>query len=711
MRRLRTLLGILLLILIAPWLAWRAIPPLDPLPPAPYGVGRTTRILDREGRLLYSVGPEGEQVLPVPLEEVSPFCRQATLAAEDARFYRHPGVDPLAVLRAAWQNWRAGQVVSGGSTLTQQVVRLYLFPPQERLRRTWERKLREAWLALRLERRYGKDQILALYLNGAYYGRQATGIEAAARAYFGRSARDLGWAECIFLAGLPQAPSRLDPVRNPEGARARFLQVRERLVQEGILTAQEAREIPFPEVLPAPRRAVEAPHFVFWVLEELRARFGEEALREGLEVRTSLDRELQRRAQELVRRHVDRIRDRYGATNAALVALDPATGEIRVLVGSADYWDDGIDGKVNVVLSPRQPGSAIKPLIYLAAFRAGWTPATLVWDLPFTFRDRQGRPYRPQNYDLRFHGPMRVRTALANSYNVPAVYTLDRIGVEAAVELGLRMGLESWRGREHDLALALGGAEVTPLELAGLYAVLARGGTYLPPVAILEVRDGESRLLYRYDPPLPQPVLGPDGPRLTYLITDILKDEEARRPTFGAYSPLWLEGWEAAAKTGTTTDWRDAWTAGYTANLVAVVWVGNSDGRPMEGLSGSLGAAPLWHDFMVAALAGERPRPFPRPEGVEEVWVCPVSGYLATPACPGRVRERVPKGREPTRPCPLHAFYPLLPDGRRAPPDCPQARLQALEVWPSEYQPFARLLGRGLLPPSGPCPTGGADLP
>lgn len=625
-------------------------------------------IVDRSGRLLYeAINPRVGRHVPVPLERIPLDLRQATIATEDARFGHHPGVDVLALLRALWLNLRSGEVVSGGSTIPQQVARTLLLAEGERNERTLWRKVREAVLAWRLSRAYTSDEILELYLNQTYYGHYARGVEAAAQAYFGKHVDELDLAECALLAGLPQSPAQYNPLENPEAARVRQRVVLDLMVRRGYLTPEEARTaaaeplrfaaIPFP---------IQAPHFVMYVQRLLEEQVDPAVLaRGGLVVHTTLDLDLNREAERIIRRHLERLtapekgNPPRQVDNATLVALDPGTGEVLAMVGSPDYFDPRISGAVNGALALRQPGSAIKPLTYAAAFdparatpeRPPLTAATLVEDVLTSFVTREGDPYVPLNYDLEFHGPVLLRQALGSSLNIPAVKVLDYIGVETLVTLAHDLGIHSLEaGHRYGLALTLGGGEVSLLELTRAYAAFANGGNLPPLRAILRVEDLQGRVVWEPEPAGPRPIL---DPRVAYLITDILSDNYARLLGFGERSPLRLSR-PAAAKTGTTTDWRDNWTLGYVPQLVVGVWMGNADGSPMVGVSGVDGAAPIWHDFMEMALRGQPLLPFVEPPGLVRVRVCAESGLLPRPSCPRQREELFLAGTEPRETCDLH---------------------------------------------------------
>ena len=624
----------------------------------------STKIYDRHGRLLYEIiGSHAGKHTPLPLDEIPFYLRQATIATEDASFYTNPGVDAKAILRAIIINLRGGEVLSGGSTITQQLARNVLLPPEERTQRTLTRKLRETILAWRLARTYSKDEILALYLNETYYGNLAYGVEAAAQAYFGRSAAELDLAECALLAGLPQSPALYNPLVDPEAAKERQAVVLDLMVKHGYLDKAQAglakeeqlhfASVPFP---------IRAPHFVMHVRRLLEDELGLTALeRGGLQVYTALDLDMQDTARWIVRRRLAKLSERSrglpdrNVRNAALVALDPWTGEILAMLGSPDYFNPRIDGAVNVTLATRQPGSSIKPITYAAAFdprRADpYTAATMVNDVRASFVTKEGDPYVPVNYDHLYRGPVLLRQALASSFNLVAVKVLDNVGLEDMTALARRLGITTLDDSERfGLALTLGGGEVRLLELTAAYAAFANGGHRVEPVAILRVEDSQGNVLKEWRSETGERVL---DERVAYLITDILSDDTARISGFGEGSVLKLSR-PAAAKTGTTTDWRDNWTVGYTPELVVGVWAGNADNEPMRHVSGVAGAAPTWHDFMEEVLKGRPVQEFAEPEGLVRVEVCSLSGQLPSPHCPHRKTELFIAGTEPRQYCTMH---------------------------------------------------------
>jgi 1A family penicillin-binding protein len=607
----------------------RDLPSVEALPERP--VFKTTEILDRHGNTLFEVFDQqaGKRTV-VSLSEVPDHVINATIATEDADFFTNPGIDIRGIARAAREGLEAGRVVGGGSTITQQLVKNVLIPPEQRYEINFGRKIREAVLAFQLSRTYAKEQILEMYLNEIYYGNLAYGIEAAAHIYFGKAAQELTLAESAMLAGLPQLPAVYDPFKDPAAANRRQGQVLDLMVRHGFLhaaTADQAKAEPLQYTTPDTGRIV-APHFVMYVRDLLAEKYGQRALfQAGLRVYTTLDPDTQRVAEEMVARHVPTLA-RQDARNASLVALDPRTGEILAMVGSPDYFNAAIDGQVNAALADRQPGSAIKPIVYLAALQRGFAPATVVLDQQTRFPDGPNRFYSPENFDKRFRGPVTLRRALGNSLNIPAVKVLQYVGVREAVRTARAMGITSLSEEQHyGLSFTLGGSEVKLLELAGAYQALANGGRVIPTDPILRIEDSTGRVVEERAPP---PGEAQIDPRLTFMISDILADNNARIETFGVNSPLRLSR-PASVKTGSTDDYRDSWTLGYTPSLLAGVWVGNSDGHPMRFVLGSSGAGLIWRDFMEKVLEGTPAEPYQPPEGLTRASVCTANGYLATP--------------------------------------------------------------------------------
>jgi penicillin-binding protein 1C len=631
----------------------------------------TTRILDRNGNVLYEIlDPNAGRRTYVPLEKISPFLVAATVATEDKGFYSHPGFDTFAIVRAFMQNYQSGETVSGASTITQQLSRALLFTPEERSDQSYQRKIREAILAAEITRRYSKDEILELYLNEIYYGNLAYGVQAAAETYFGTTADKLTLGQAAFLAGLPQAPAVYDVYTNREVTFSRQEDVLvlmyqdsqeqgciyvsnnpQRICLDPVDVANAAVEIKNFE-FKSPHIKIRSPHWVNYVRSLLEDQYDAQTIyRAGFTVYTTLDPGLQKMAEEIVQEHIKSLSDK-NANDGALVAISPATGEILAMVGSADYFSEEISGQVNMAISPRQPGSAIKPITYLAAFENGWTPATLIWDVPSEFPpsgrpDDNRPPYKPVNFDGRFHGPVTVRSALANSYNVPAVKALASVGIyddpvnewdDGFISLAKRLGITTLNQDDYGLSLTLGGGEVNLLELTNVYATLANNGRQLPPVAITRILDHEGNLVYEYNQPPGDQVLKPEN---AYLITSILSDNHARTPAFGSNSALNLP-FPSASKTGTTNDFRDSLTIGYNPDIAVGVWVGNADYTPMQNISGLKGAAPIWAEFTASAvqqLTGGNPTNFTRPGGIIEQVICAISGTFPSKWCPKQTSE------------------------------------------------------------------------
>jgi penicillin-binding protein 1C len=606
------------------------------------------RLLDRNGLLLREVlSDEGGRCRWVRLEDVSAHFLKATIAAEDKMFFFHRGISPLSVMRAIGQNLRRGEVVSGASTITQQLVRT-LYPG----RRTIWSKAREAWLALRLERTLSKPEILVQYINRISYGNQVHGIEAASRLYFDKPSSQLSLAEAALLAAIPRSPARLNPYRSLSALKRRQVDVLAKMSELGLITKAVGERARAEELrlLPAAER-FRAPHFCDFVLSQVLP----EERKDLSIIETALDYALQQKVEILVRNNLAARADQ-GVGNGAVVVLDNATGEVLSLVGSRDFFDEAHAGQVNGALALRQPGSTLKPFTYSLALENGLTAASLIADSPEEYSRIEGN-YRPQNYDRRFHGLISLRAALACSYNVPAVALLQAIGPEL---LYRRLHSLGFAGLGQDpgyygVGLTLGNGEVSLLELVRAYAALARQGSYLQERSIVRLIRKDGRSARR-----PAQEMGPRSviaPQVAYIITDILADQDARTPSFGYHNPLSLP-FAMAAKTGTSKDFRDNWTVGYTPRFTVGVWVGNFAGEPMHNVSGISGSGPLFKDIMVLLNKDEAGTGFPKPKGVVMSLVCPQSGLRPTEACPGAIREIFVEGTAPLRTCDFHTNGP-----------------------------------------------------
>jgi penicillin-binding protein 1C len=602
----------------------------------------STKIYDRHGRLLYRIYRDQNRTL-ISLSDLPPHLIKATIASEDKTFYRHPGISLSGIARAGRANFlcrltnKSCTMLQGGSTLTQQLVKNAFLTPEK----TLLRKLKEVALAIWTERIYSKDQILEFYFNYVPYGGTAYGVEAASHYYFAHSASKLSVGEASLLAGLPIAPTTFSPFSNyPYLAKIRQHQVLLSMRNLDFLSDQEYQQaLSTPLSFHPPKDSLLAPHFVMYVQELLVKQFGEEMVyRGGLEVTTTLDLDHQATLENSIASELDKLRTLRVQNGAGLI-LDPQSGEILAMVGSRDFFDTDNDGQVNVTLRPRPPGSSIKPLTYALAFMHGYSPTSQIDDSPVCFRSQGSPDYCPTNYDNRFHGKLTLRTALASSYNIPAIKLLNTLGVENLVKLGLNLGIKSWEDSDRfGLALTLGGGEVTMLELAGAYTAFANNGLAVTPRALLTV-DNHAAL-----PTSPSPSAKPVIPSsVAYQITNILSDNHARSPAFGAASVLRIPGHQVAVKTGTSNDLRDNWTIGYTEDYLVATWVGNNDNTPMSTVaSGITGASPIWQQTMQALLQDSPPHTFPLPDNLVQVNL----------SCSGNPRyEYFVKGTEPHPDC------------------------------------------------------------
>ncbi len=583
-------------------------------------VAESTKIYDRTGNIvLYDVHGNMRRTA-VPLEEISPYIQKATIAIEDATFYEHYGFRPLAFARAVWINFTTGDLLGGqgGSTITQQVVKNALLTKKK----TVTRKVQEIILAIRLERIFSKDEILSVYLNENPYGGTIYGVEEASEYFFGVDSKDVTLAQAAYLAALPQRPTYFSPHGSHRDALdARHEHVLREMLEHKMITQEEfddaiAEQVQFLDVAEA---GIKAPHFVFYIREYLESKYGVDAVqKEGLKVITTLDYDLQKKAEETVTEYAPGMEKNFDASNTGMVVVEPKTGQILTMVGSRGYFDDTIDGKVNVTTSHRQPGSSFKPIVYATAFQKGYTPDTIVFDLKTQFstacqpNDFKSEPpcYSPENFDLKFSGPMTLRDALAQSKNIPAVKTLYLAGVNESLEMAQRLGISTLTdASRYGLTLVLGGGEVTLLEMTGAYSVFANDGVRNPPTGILRVEDRDGAVLEEYTEKSER-VLEPEIAR---QVNDVLSDNVARTPEFGADSPLNFPGFKVADKTGTTNDYRDVWIIGYTPGVSIGAWAGNNDNSPMQKKIAAYIIAPMWHEFFEYAMEKYPSEPFTEP--------------------------------------------------------------------------------------------------
>jgi penicillin-binding protein 1C len=612
----------------------------------------STKLLDRNGNLIYEIYSDKRRS-PIKLSDVPEYVKSATIAIEDKDFYKHRGFSFSGILRAAYKT-AFKQKLEGGSTISQQLVKNSLLSPE----RTVKRKIREFLLTIIIEGIYTKDQILEMYLNQIPYGGTAYGIEAASETYFGKSTKDLSLAEAALIAGLPQRPSTYSPFgAHPELAKARQEEVLKQMVESKSISQEDAdkakkEDLKFTEVTPP-----KSPHFALWIKEQLAEKYGEKMVEQGgLRVTTTLDLEIQDFAQEAVATEVAKLSKQH-VGNGALIVTRPKTGEILAMVGSKDYFAEDEDGKVNVILAKRQPGSSIKPLNYALALRdEKLTAATTLADVPTCFSVAGQELYCPGNYDGTYHGLTQLRFALGNSFNIPAVKVLAVNGVENFVEFAKNMGLTTLIDpKNYGLSLTLGGGEVRPYDMAEAFGVFANQGIRQPLTAIIKVENWKGEVLEEYD--IKNQELSGERilePGVTFLISHILHDNNARTQAFGPTSFLNVSGHpEVSVKTGTTNDRRDNWTIGYTEQAVVVTWVGNNDNSPMGGaVSGVSGASPIWNKVMKKVLdkaekgaydSEDEGHSWPKqPDGVVGATVCsdvgglPPSGDSGNPGCSTR---------------------------------------------------------------------------
>ncbi len=629
--------------------------------------GLSTVIYDRNNKPLYDIFKDQNRIA-VDINDIPKYLKEATIAIEDKNFYKHQGFSFTGIIRA-FINTILFRKLEGGSTLTQQLVKNALLTSE----RTVPRKIKEFVLSVEIERRYSKDQILQMYFNEAPYGGTAWGIEVASKTYFGKPVKDLTITESVILAGIPQRPSYYSPYTGePKAYIARAENVLRRMREDGYIDKSQEEETKkqLPQVVfNEPGSLLKAPHFVMYVKEQLNEKFGEKLVEEGgLKVYTTLDIDLQDEAQKIVTAEVDNAKS-LKVGNGAVVVLDPKSGDILSMVGSKDYFAGDYDGNVNVTLSLRQPGSALKPITYAAAFKKGFTPSSLIMDTQTHFPSGiAGKDYLPQNYDLKFRGPVQLRYALGNSINVAAVKLLAYTGVSEMLKTAYDMGLTTLEPTKENvnrfgLSITLGGGEVRLLELSSSYGVFATGGMLYEPLSILKVVDSKGKVLFEHKKPKGKKVLDSD---ISFLISDILSDNNARLEVFGPKSWLNIPGKKVAVKTGTTDDKRDNWTVGYTPSVVVGVWVGNNDNSTMDPklATGVSGAAPIWNKVMQKALAKMQAEDFIKSDNIVELEIDAFLGGL--PKDPhSRRKEFFKKGTEPTEPSSIYKTLKLSKNSQK----------------------------------------------
>lgn len=611
----------------------------------------STRILDKDGDLLYSFYKDYNRIY-VPLKDIPDNLRHATIAIEDKDFYKNKGFSITGTFRGLVLDPIFKGRASGGSTITQQLVKNALLSPE----RSPTRKLKELILAIQVDSKYTKDEILEMYLNNIPYGGTAVGVEAASNLYFSKKAKDLTLAESAFLAGLPQLPSYYSPYQNKDKAYiGRTEAVLRRMREDGYISKQQEEktfeEVKKLEFKPRRTESIKAPHFVMYVRQQLVNMFGENLVENGnLTVTTTLDEELQADAEDIVQTELDKLKG-YKVKNGSVIVEDVKTGGILAMVGSKDYFDIDNDGNFNAATSLRQPGSSLKPITYAVALEKGYTASTLLMDVGTEFPVVGQASYKPVNYDGKFRGPVQLRFALGNSLNIPAVKMLAKIGIKPVMEKGYEMGIDNWEPTTKNLqsvglSLVLGGREASLKQITSAYSVFAREGKKKDPFSIVEVKDRKGKTLYKHKDEGEEQVISPE---VAFIISHILLDNNARADTFGTRSYLVIPGKTVSVKTGTTDQKRDNWTIGYTPSYVVGVWVGNNDNTPLDPriASGVTGASPIWNRVMQAALKGKKNEEFKVPSNVVAVPVDSLGGGLPVDGQSQRTEYFV-KGTEPT---------------------------------------------------------------
>ncbi|MEA3463587.1 MAG: penicillin-binding protein [Patescibacteria group bacterium] len=616
-------------------------------------IAQSTKIYDRTGEdILYEIHGDQKRTL-VNLDEIPNYLKNATVTIEDKNFYKHGGFSFWAIFRTAVTNIIRRRK-AGGSTLTQQFIKNAVLSPEK----TYTRKIKELILAYRMEKKFSKDEILQMYLNEIPYGSTAYGVEAASRRYFNKSVKDINLAEAAVLAAMPQAPSRYSPYgTNKNLLIDRQHYILDLMVKQNYITENEAdiakeEKLEFKE----PSDQIIAPHFVMFIKEMLSEKYGEKMIeQEGLKIYTTLDLYKQKIAEKVIDEIAEKNENNYNASNAALISIDPKTGQILAMVGSRDYFNDKIDGQVNVTLQPRQPGSSFKPIVYASAFIKGYTPNTVLYDVVTDFSNDPDNPYEPHNYDDQEHGPVTIKKALAGSLNIPAVKTIYLAGIDNVLDLAESLGYTTLTDRSRfGLSLVLGGGEVKLIEHVNAYSAFAREGELHPIAAILKIEDKNGKIIEEFDPRHLNARNNALDAKIARLINNILSDNAARAFAFGENNWLTLGSRPIAAKTGTTNDYRDAWTIGYTPSIVTGVWVGNNNNSPMKrGAAGGTVAAPIWHNYMKRVLGNTPIEYFKEPEeiktgkpmldgetnGTIKIKIDKSSGLLATEHTPNHLIE------------------------------------------------------------------------
>ena len=618
----------------------------------------TIKIWDRNNTLLYeSAGTIGKKD-PIKYDKLPKHLIDAATASEDETFWTNSGVDYKAIARSTFINIKEKSVVSGASTITQQLARASIIAPQQIPSRTVSRKVKEILIAFRLTASYSKKDLLTMYFNEMYFGNLAYGIQAASYTYFDKDVSQLSLAESALLVGLLSSPDKRNPFTNIKEAKERQAHVLDLMVKNGMISREKAENAKSEELaFTMEKPDIKAAHFVHYILQEIESL--DIKNNQGMNIYTTLDYPTFLLSQDIARLWVKKLHNQHDLTNAALVLIENDSGEIINMLGGIDYFDATNSGQVNMATAFRQPGSALKPVTYAAAFMQGYTPATVIYDVKKMYKTSKGEGFTPNNYDGIFHGLVLVREALASSYNLPAVEMLDRVGIKNFIKVARGLGITTFTQEErYDLAITLGGGEVKLLDITNVFASFARGGEYKPPFAIQKIVTDNGSVLYEHTEKQGVQVLGSTGKQVSYLISHILSDPKARIPGFQEKNPLVLSH-PAGVKTGTTTDWHDNWTVGYTPSYTVGVWVGNNNNQAMREITGVVGAAPIWNQFFEEYLKGKPIEEFVQPDGIREVEICKLSGKLIDNICPEKETELFITGTEPKEVSKLHKIVKI----------------------------------------------------
>ena len=618
---------------VAFWVATLKIPDAGSL--NDLKIAQSTKIYDRTGKIILWDIHNDIQRTVVPLADISRHIKNAAIAIEDSSFYQHRGIDFSGILRATMVNLKSGQLSQGGSTISQQLVKNTLLTTDK----TFARKIKEIILTLKIEKKLSKDKILELYLNAVPYGGSNYGIESASRNFFGKNASNISLAEASYLASLIKAPTYYSPYGNHQEELAKRKDfVLSKMAALGFITPEEAESAKKEKVvfINKGQNSVKAAHFSVYIRSYLEEKYGKDVVEQGgLKVTTTLNYPLQQKAEELAAKYAKENKEKFNASNNSIVAIDPKTGQILVMVGSKDYFNQEDQGNFNVALAHRQPGSSIKPFVYATAFKKGYSPNTIVFDVQTEFNpscldkyatsslpaeeagsssSKKDECYMPENYDHNYRGPVTLREALAQSLNVPSVKTLYLAGIRNSLDTMKDIGIASLTDPDrYGLTLVLGGGEVSLLEMTSAYSVFANNGIRNPSVGILKIEDKSGNVLEEYRDESKQVL----DKNIALLISDVLSDNKARTPAFGAISPLYFPDRPVAAKTGTTNDYKDAWVLGYTPNIAVGAWFGNNDNTPMEKMVAGFIVAPMWNEFLTEVFKDLPKEYFEKPKNLK----------------------------------------------------------------------------------------------